>query len=547
MSIEPELDAPLSQEEKRRKIVLTSDVGESLANMLEGFLTMNTADLFSDPLAREAAEGYASALKLSLEEAKEAEAAAATQLTVDAALQRNLRFAIGLQRVIFGSVTTTEVALANVTATKFRKNLKGIMLTRPPALLGRLPITGMRFKELVVPLASDYRVQVSIAEWGDRVDMTLTDEGVPIEGNDMVDAVIPAGCVRKRYSYKYGTVGVAILTDGIRDAQQIYSIACPANQQPYRISFTLVAPSSITRDIPYDASSGLSRAEWEELLELEAPSIWGLSVSRADVLDDSEPTFDWSFEEAESERMSHEAAASLDAYSPSMAMSISDANEAGFNLHPPAAFDENAILPDSECERVAFAALQNKWVTEDTLLHLAQLLPNRSRNFQENGGAGQQMSCVFNVGAYIHGSSSGVMLNTTGYLHVTMLLTSVVVSAAPDAWFSSISFSLNTKSGVHRDQNNHKLIPNHIVPASTFGRGELWIADPSGDHHNEGILGRLGPVTKPFLRFYARQQRASMDWNGNRLVVISYHVRNPELLSAGDKTLLGRLGFALAE
>ena len=246
-SIEPELDAPLSQDEKRRKIVLTSDVGESLANMLEGFLTMNTADLFSDPKAREAAEGYASALKLSLEEAKEAEAAAATQLTVDAAWQRNLQFAIGLQRVIFGSVTTTEVALANVTAAKFRKNLKGIMLTRPPALLGRLPITGMRFKELVVPLASDYRVQVSIAEWGDRVDMTLTDEGVPIEGNDMVDAVIPAGCVRKRYSYKYGTVGVAVLTDGIRDAQQIYSVACPADQQPYRISFTLVAPSSITR------------------------------------------------------------------------------------------------------------------------------------------------------------------------------------------------------------------------------------------------------------------------------------------------------------
>ena len=100
---------------------------------------------------------------------------------------------------------------------------------------------------------------------------------------------------------------------------------------------------------------------------------------------------------------------------------------------------------------------------------------------------------------------------------------------------------------MRRDQNNHKSVPNNIVPASTFGRGELLIADPTGGHAIGGIVGRLVPVDKPFLRFDARQQHASMDWDGNRLVVISYQVRNPELLSACDKILLGRLGFALAE
>ena len=128
-----------------------------------------------------------------------------------------------------------------------------------------------------------------------------------------------------------------------------------------------------------------------------------------------------------------------------------------------------------------------------------------------------------------------------------MLLTSVVMSAVPDAWLSSISFSLNTKSGVHRDQRNHKSISNNIVLASTFGNGELWIADPTGNHTIGGIVGRLVPAAKPFFRFDARQQHASMDWDGNRLVVISYHVRNPELLGACDRILLGRLGFALAE
>ena len=291
----------------------------------------------------------------------------------------------------------------------------------------------------------------------------------------------------------------------------------------------------------------LSREEWDELITFEAPSIWGLSVSRADVLDSSEPSFDWSVEEAESERMSLEAAASFDAYSPSQDMSMHDENEVGFNLLPPPEFDANAAIPESESERVAFIALNNRWVTEDTLLHLARILPNRSRTFQESGDDDQPVSCVFNTGAYVHGSSSGVVLNTTGFLHVTMLLISVVMSAVPDAWFSSISFSLNTKSGVRRDQNNHKSLPNNIVSASTFGKGELWIADPTGSHTIGGIVGRLVPVAKPFQRFDARQQHASMDWDGNRLVVISYHVRNPELLSACDKLLLGRLGFALAE
>ena len=179
---------------------------------------------------------------------------------------------------------------------------------------------------------------------------------------------------------------------------------------------------SLRTDVPYDASSGLSREEWDELITLEAPSIWGLSVSRADVLDGSEPSFDWSFEEAESERMSLEAATSLDAYSPSPAMSMRDENEVGFNLLPPPGLDANVAFPDPDCERVAFSALTNRWVTEGTLLHLARILPNRSRTFQEGGDADHQISCVFNTGAYVHGSSSGVMLNTTGFLHVTMLL-----------------------------------------------------------------------------------------------------------------------------
>lgn len=151
------MDAPRGEEAKRRKITLTSDVGESMSTLLDRLLS-GEADFFSDAHQREAAEGYAAALRLSLEEAKEAEAEASSQLTVDEALKKNLHFAIGLQRVVFGSVTTSQVALSKITAAKFRKNLKGILLNRPPAILGRLPITGVRFKELFVPLTSDWRV-----------------------------------------------------------------------------------------------------------------------------------------------------------------------------------------------------------------------------------------------------------------------------------------------------------------------------------------------------------------------------------------------------
>ena len=99
------------------------------------------------------------------------------------------------------------------------------------------------------------------------------------------------------------------------------------------------------------------------------------------------------------------------------------------------------------------------------------------------------------------------------------------------------------QSGVHRDSNNSAIIPNILIPASDFEHGELWIEDGAGTCMMGGILGRLIQVSRPFISFDARTRHATSHWTGNRLILIGYHVRNPELLSASDQMELRRLGF----
>ena len=84
-----------------------------------------------------------------------------------------------------------------------------------------------------------------------------------------------------------------------------------------------------------------------------------------------------------------------------------------------------------------------------------------------------------------------------------------------------------------------------MVPASDFEKGELWIEDGAGNCQMGGILGRLVQISRPFISFDARTRHATSSWVGNRLILIGYHVRNAELLSAADQMELRRLGFRL--
>ena len=173
---------------------------------------------------------------------------------------------------------------------------------------------------------------------------------------------------------------------------------------------------------------------------------------------------------------------------------------------------------------------------------LTESLPSSTRNFQVPS-QGDAWSCSFLTGACIHGVSAGVMTNSHRFVNVTVMVASVLQSVAPSHWFTSAGISLNIRSGVHRDSSNAANIPNILIPASDFENGEIWLEDCAGPHDMDGFLGRLVPVTRPFITFSPRVRHATSSWLGNRLVLIGYLVRNSELLNSADHLELQRLGF----
>ena len=285
----------------------------------------------------------------------------------------------------------------------------------------------------------------------------------------------------------------------------------------------------------------ITEEKWTELLILEAPSILGLALPGAELLDSSEPTFPSESSESEGQ-VALDSEDSLAGYSPSP--SGLPITRRGFNLLVPEELQLDGAAPEHASEIIALNALEDRWLWEEDLLSLTEYLPSSTRNFQRSV-QGDTWSCSFLTGAFIHGVSAGVTNNARRYRMVTSLITSVLRSVAPTSWYSSAGISLNLRSNVHRDSNNSAVIQNTLVPASDFEHGELWLEDSTGSHEMEGYLGRLVPVSRPFISFCPRVRHATSNWLGNRLVLIGHHARNSELLNPADKLELHRLGFRL--
>ena len=193
----------------------------------------------------------------------------------------------------------------------------------------------------------------------------------------------------------------------------------------------------------------MSYEEWSELIALEAPSIWGLAVPQADVLDVSEPTFlSWESTETES-LVSDPCEDSLRGYSPSPNRLMQCAEPPGFNLDLQGmsiAFEDDSI----PCEGLALAALSKGWISEPEIMQLVLLLPTCTRSFQ-HGGHACVNKCLFTTGAYVRGPKTGLMANATQLRASTALFAPLIRSAAPQAFFSSVSIILNITSDVRRD------------------------------------------------------------------------------------------------
>ena len=206
--------------------------------------------------------------------------------------------------------------------------------------------------------------------------------------------------------------------------------------------------------------------------------------------------------------------------------------------------------PVHGAELLAYTALRRGWVDSDILNQMLQLLPGRSqpRNAQaaaDNNSATSPKQ--FLAGAFVYGGQAGVTKNTRMYPWTCIALVSLANFLVDGRHYSSLSFSRNVLSRPHRDSNNDRTTLKVLVPLTKWSGGELWIESPDGNSQllPSGLRGRKHPVTAPFLLFDGASLHATCPWEGMRLTLVLYHIRNSSWLTSGSDRVLRRFGFQL--
>ena len=254
-SVEPELDLP-QQPPAKRRVVLESDVAEASAALLDRVLEM-PPDAVWTAEERQKAEAWRDKLRLSLEEAKEREAATAVQLAFDDAVRQNLNYYSDGVRMLFDMGQNAIAAKSKNSLRDLRSRNRRVMFPRPPAFLGRLPLVGAPMAKVITPTTADYRIQLGMAEWPDELVFSLADTTIELGEANVIAAVIPGGTVMKVTNVKFGRSMTERLSDGYRNQRMCFCLLVPEAQDFWVLSFTATDAGSVTRVTGVDPTVAL--------------------------------------------------------------------------------------------------------------------------------------------------------------------------------------------------------------------------------------------------------------------------------------------------
>ena len=121
---------------------------------------------------------------------------------------------------------------------------------------------------------------------------------------------------------------------------------------------------------------------------------------------------------------------------------------------------------------------------------------------------------------------------------------------APAVKFSSLALFRNNLTVPHRDSHNCPQSTNQVFAVSNFSGGGVVIQDPEGEqvlqHAGCEYRGRVIPFVNDMLRFAARDVvHWTEAWKGDRVVLVSYTIRNLRQLTSVDQHSLLQAKFAL--
>ena len=211
--------------------------------------------------------------------------------------------------------------------------------------------------------------------------------------------------------------------------------------------------------------------------------------------------------------------------------------------------DATAVERSGTCsnkaERLAAEALSRGWVTQRGMMEIMDMLPDEG-GARSSGWVASEKS--WTTGAYVHGGVVALRRHCRTFKNVTILLGAILRAAHPGMCFSSAALFLDTKTKPHRDMNNLEACPNLVVPLSAFTQGHICVQDDhtaAGQDSSGGRGETLVDVASGPCSFDSSKSHHTMPWQGSRLVLVGFHIRDHHKLSSGDARGLQEVGYPI--
>ena len=143
----------------------------------------------------------------------------------------------------------------------------------------------------------------------------------------------------------------------------------------------------------------------------------------------------------------------------------------------------------------------------------------------------------------------GLRTNLKNFPYSTKCFTKFASSHVPDLCFSSVALLNQHQSALRIDANNSCVHPNWVCPITIFKGGDLWVESESGntflEHEGQRLRGDILPVSCRACFLDASKRHCVLDWEGERIVLACFLIRDFDKLSPAETEQLSDLGFWL--
>ena len=198
-----------------------------------------------------------------------------------------------------------------------------------------------------------------------------------------------------------------------------------------------------------------------------------------------------------------------------------------------------------DAESFALQLLQAGACDEGEMLLLFEKLPRAKAEREDRGFVGRSWSS----GMYTHGGCTGLRRLSRKFPLATKVFNMFIRSKIPEASFTTFAVLDGILSPPHRDSHNAVDSLSWLIPVTLFRHGELWLEDSEGEVpkqiNGEAIAGKLLPLQHGPVSFPPRRWHATEAWEGRRVVIAVFTVRNFDRLTLEDRKTAESLGFRL--